>query len=128
MNKKTKPGYEIEGREVKPIICVYCHPSGLDGASFIEDLGFCVKCKSYYKYDLNGKIPHVEIFFDDSDLLKQKIFHLIKEKIRDRLVTDVLKEIGNISYYAFSEVEKGNFSEITADDFILICNWLEISF
>lgn len=61
MNQRPKVGYEIEGRKVTPIICVYCHPCGLDGIHFFEDLGYCIKCDSYYKYDRNKEVSHVEV-------------------------------------------------------------------
>ena len=48
MNKKQKTDYKIDGRKVEPIICMYCCHSGLEGSCYIEDLGYCIKCKTYY--------------------------------------------------------------------------------
>lgn len=55
-------GYEILGRKVEPIICVYCNCCGLDSVHSFEDLGFCISCKSYYRYDPNGfPSPQIEV-------------------------------------------------------------------
>ena len=43
------------------IICMYCHWVGND--EYIDDfkgIGYCIKCKSFYKYD-QTKNEHIEI-------------------------------------------------------------------
>lgn len=60
----NEPEYQTAistNRKVVPIICVFCNCCGLDAIDDFEDLGFCIKCKSYYIYDRERVNPQVEI-------------------------------------------------------------------